>query len=455
MPFNPFKKSIREPLTPEDLQALIADSVAEGYFVEYKGTLPASNKIAKSIASFANSYGGWYIVGVTTDGHNVAQNMPGFSLDDCHDPIASLRDSIRSGIDPVPVFFSQVVTLAPKQAVLVVYVPAEQDTPFITKDGRIYRRVSDSSEPIPETQRLVVDRLAEQGRDHARAFQQFCRDPRTFSKGETSTPWVNIFLSPYPPEMIERFEITSQDGLERLLKRSRTPIPLVSEDEKESRPLGNVPFQQGRAMLNSVFLKQINPNANQVIQNSLSMELFDDGRARFFIPLQTMKVIDGETVSSEVRSRQARVVLEELLRQDNDLYLAKFFDLTSLWKIVLTLANFYLDWMKDDLSLIHNFRAVLHGKELWRTVAFVDDDRWAEHVRTFHLPIMANKEVEIPEERREGFLIDINESPKALWSVLLPLVGLMFGLPIETLQELIATFKADTLNEHDSCKLCN
>ena len=58
MPFNPFKKSIREPLTPEDLEMLIIDSVSEGYFVEYKGFLPVSKKIAKSIASFANTYGG-------------------------------------------------------------------------------------------------------------------------------------------------------------------------------------------------------------------------------------------------------------------------------------------------------------------------------------------------------------------------------------------------------------
>ena len=119
MPFSPFKKSISDPLTSEDLQLLISSSVAEGYFVEYKGVLLAPNKIAKSIASFANTYGGWYIVGVTTDGHNVAQHIVGFSLDDCHDPIASLRDSIRSGIDPIPVFFSQVVTIAPRRAVLL------------------------------------------------------------------------------------------------------------------------------------------------------------------------------------------------------------------------------------------------------------------------------------------------------------------------------------------------
>src|SRR5260370_35736646 len=150
MRFSHVKKSLRQCLTPDDLQVLGSDSVSEGYFVEYKGILPAATKIAKSIASFANTYGGWYIVGVTTDGHHVAQRIPGFSLDDCHDPIASLRDSIRSGVDPVPVFFPQVVTLAPKRALLAVYVPGEQDTTFITTSGCTCLRVSDRSDPLPE-----------------------------------------------------------------------------------------------------------------------------------------------------------------------------------------------------------------------------------------------------------------------------------------------------------------
>ena len=66
-----------------------------------------------------------------------------------------------------------------------------------------------------------------------------------------------------------------------------------------------------------------------------------------------------------------------------------------------------------------------------------------------NLPIMANNEVKIPEERREGAVIDIDVSPTSLWGTLLPLIGLMFGFPIETLKELIATFTADTINEHD------
>jgi hypothetical protein len=97
---------------------------------------------------------------------------------------------------------------------------------------------------------------------------------------------------------------------------------------EETVILGNLPFQQGRITFNSVILKQINTGNNQITQNSISIELFDDGRARFFTPLRTIKITDGEKVLSEVKSRQVRAVLEDYLRQDTDLYLAKFFDLT-------------------------------------------------------------------------------------------------------------------------------
>ena len=67
MPFNPFTKEIHEPLAIDDLSELITRKVAEGLYVEYKSTFQSNEKTARSIASFANSYGGWYIVGIEAE----------------------------------------------------------------------------------------------------------------------------------------------------------------------------------------------------------------------------------------------------------------------------------------------------------------------------------------------------------------------------------------------------
>ena len=59
--YNPFSKHLDD-LEPSDLSIL--RDVAEGWYVEYKIAVPSPNSIAKSISSFANTYGGWLFYGV-------------------------------------------------------------------------------------------------------------------------------------------------------------------------------------------------------------------------------------------------------------------------------------------------------------------------------------------------------------------------------------------------------
>ncbi|GHU52304.1 hypothetical protein FACS1894200_12850 [Spirochaetia bacterium] len=73
--FNPFGKNLKD-IQENDLQNL--HTVSEGWYIEYKSILPDSKKIAKSIASFANSYGGLYLIGVVADKQtNCAVEFPG------------------------------------------------------------------------------------------------------------------------------------------------------------------------------------------------------------------------------------------------------------------------------------------------------------------------------------------------------------------------------------------
>ena len=62
--FNPFGNTQLRDLTEADLQTLISNQVAEGYTVEYKEIPPDNKKIGRTLASFANTLGGWFIIGV-------------------------------------------------------------------------------------------------------------------------------------------------------------------------------------------------------------------------------------------------------------------------------------------------------------------------------------------------------------------------------------------------------
>lgn len=442
MAYTPFEKLLGEPLSEDDLQVLIINEVAEGYYVEYKGRMPEPKKIGKSIAAFANTYGGWYIVGVKTNAHNVAELIDGFNLTDCHDPIATVRDSIRAHIDPIPIFYPQVVHLKTSDVVLVVYVPGEQDTPFITKDGRIYRRVADSSEPVYEKDRYALDRLVEQGHKHADNFARFCCDPRTFAKGGEERSWVNIFLSPYPSGLIEKWDIVSAVGLEKLLQRSREPLDLFPMKGNKALGRGHMPFDIAQiATSQSVILRQT--TRARVAFNSMTVELFVDGRARFFLPLIQKNVFEAGFVSKTLQSDKVKEVLQHLLRttpgQESSLEHTHFFDIFSLWSSILVLLNFYLDWLGSDRLLITEMRTAIRCNEVWRAVPFADRDEWGDHVEKFGLPLVMTSTVAMPDVLEQSMIVPLEDAESSLWVKLLLVVGMAFGLPGETLTALIAT----------------
>jgi Putative DNA-binding domain len=441
MAYTPFEKSLDESLSEEDLQVLITNAVAEGYYIEYKRQMLEPKKIGKSIAAFANTYGGWHIVGVHTDAHNVATQVNGFSLADCRDPIATLRDSIRQHINPVPVFYPQVVSLRTGTVVLVVYVPGEQDTPFITSDGRVYRRVSDRSDPMYENDRYALDRLVEQGRKHMDRFARFCRDPRTFAPSGEEKSWVNVFLSPYPSGLIEKWDILSMAGLEKLLQRSRESLDLFPTAGKKALGAGNIPFDIAQVTSQSVILRQVTPS--RATFNSLAIELFVDGRARFFLPLSKKNIFEAGFISNALQSKKAKEALQRLLQDPSGtvypLEYAHFFDISPLWTSILVLLNFYLDWLGNDRLLATEVRTALRCSGVWRTIPFVDKDEWGDYIEKFGLPVMLTDEMTVPETLEQGRIVPLEDAESSLWVALLLMVGMVFGLPGELLVPLITT----------------
>lgn len=310
MPYNPFDTPIGNVLKPSDLQDLVKLTVAEGYYVEYKSELQKNERIGRSIASFANTYGGWYIIGVKTDAHNVAIEVRGFSLLSCHDPISKVRDVVKSHIDPTPIFYPQVVSLGEDKAVLVVYVPDGQDTPFISKDGRIYRRVSDSSDPILETNRYTVDKLYENGREIRRHFEELCCDKRSFSQAQDGQGWVSLFLSPYPLGIVEKPNLWSNKGIQELLELSQRPLKIFNESGEVT---GNLPFNSAQPTFQSVILRQT--QLEHLAFNSLEIELFNDGQAKLFIPLQYLSSLEDWNLDSNFFTNQTSLELNFKSRQ--------------------------------------------------------------------------------------------------------------------------------------------
>jgi len=224
MTFTPFDKAFHDLDLPA-LSTLVANKVAEGYWVEYKTTFPTNIKIAHSVASFANTAGGWYFVGVKSDPKtNEAIAIPGFSTVDYPDPVSKMREVVKSSIDPIPLFHTKLIPIDALSAILAVFIPDHQQTPFITRDGRIYRRNADSSDPVRETDRHSLDRLIDQGRVPAAQFENFCVDPRGFTQTEIRA-WAKIYIDPHSVQPTEPFpDRFSSNELEGLRRRASSVV---------------------------------------------------------------------------------------------------------------------------------------------------------------------------------------------------------------------------------------
>ncbi len=427
MAYNPFNKPI-EDLHVTDLDVLKTDQVAEGYWVEYKRDFPSNDKIAKSVASFANTYGGWYFIGVEADKkQNTVTDICGFSLASVPDPISTTRDIIKSHIDPIPVFRSKLIRLNDDRAVLVVHVPDDQETPFITRDGRIYRRVSDASDPVPETNRYAVDRLVDQGQEVSKKFTEFCRDERTFSKAEKGQAWLNIFLSPYPLGTIDKLDDISTDGIKRLKHLSQEPLEVAIASDARRLKIGTVTsqFNFGQIALGSVVLRQATQAAE--VFNQPTAELFHDGKAKFLMPLAHIQ--DIEQVMRSSVSNQAIDALREVLRKRDNLSLLHFLDMANLCSAVIFSLGFYQAWLGRDMEKVR-IRAAMVLKGLWRTVPFCDTDLWGEYVRNCGLPVLHQDIVKIPKDISRGFFFDLEEEG-TFWLTGCGVLCVALGFPIE------------------------
>ena len=429
MPYNPFDKPLGT-LTPDDLQLLVERQVAEGYFVEYKSQFPSNQKVARSVASFANAYGGWYIIGVKANTQNQAQEICGFDLKITPDPISKVRDIVKSHTSPIPLFHQQMVTLPDERVVLLVYVPGDQDTPFITNDGRIYRRNNDSSDPVPENDRHTIDKLVEAGRRSDDEFAAFCQDDRTFSNSEDGMAWLRIFLS-HPRGVIAKTDIILNADLQARLERTKFPVDIVGRETTWFS--STIPFNVAQPRFRSVVLRHV--ETHRLAFNSFEMELFVDGRAKFFIPLSYFGGLGLHTPTG-ICSERVQAVFQMMAGDDPQKKTAHlhFLDVARMWLVVAWCLGYYYDWIGTNNRLFETrIAASLDG--VWRSVPFFDSDEWAAQVEKSGLPVMGRDAVSIPDP--PGGTVWLGETFNLRWLIFCHMIGFALGLPYEISEDII------------------
>lgn len=157
--YNPFANAKGNPLDIKDIHfrhLSVLKDIDEGYSIEYKANFSdtVKNKIASIITSFANSDGGWLILGIEDKSHELISFQK--PRTDISQTISQLLKSYTS---PLPIFESKYVSnpKAKNEGVVIVKVPAGRFPPYVA-NGTIYVRNGSSKEPI-KSDRATIDLL--------------------------------------------------------------------------------------------------------------------------------------------------------------------------------------------------------------------------------------------------------------------------------------------------------
>lgn len=272
------------------LRALIAQG--EPLFVERKVATPRDG-LGPTVASFANTLGGWLLLGIADQG-----GVRGFTEHGRSDLQDHLRHKLRNEVDPLPPFLARSFELDGK-TIGVVRVIESSDTPHIVRrTGALYIREPGGKQPIRDHQTLMsLARRGAEARDEAakrlRELPMIGEALRTPERLPDDRIWTS------PPE-----------------PGDRPPLPPVLEMIVVAAPLTVSPAFADRALAESTVtwssetvkrlweraLDQLGPHRGEieVYQRGFAIEGVQRGSQR----LVTLAVDSGGVVAARTAQRR-------------------------------------------------------------------------------------------------------------------------------------------------------
>ena len=444
MRYTPFEKDI-ENVDPPELKSLT--SVYEGWYVEYKSQAPTARVLAKSLASFANQFGGWVFLGVDEDSPSgSAGAFPGILNEDVPQVLESIRNAAKDLIRPVVEYRERVfpgpikeIELDSSRSLIAFYVPEGPTTPYVHNDGRIYIRVGDSSSPVFARDRATFDMLFRRGENKRRLLESQTDKIPEISEEERNTPYLHLAILSDPYENLGHWYAGSFSEFSELMGRD-----LLRFD--------------------NVFTTQNGYVARQVLGNNrylrmLTWEFLRKGHSFVTLPIpllspaslgNTIDVAgkDNPTLGYSVDVSVGKAFLEIVAQKG--LAGCTILDLTHA-------ANFILAIFKRHRTIMRHagVNAPLYVKSrienVWRTIPYVNLPVYLEHVRKYDIPLVQWDGFELPPRSSSSPCIlfperddvpeetepDTEQGPVNLWLGVMEALGVPMDFLAQNASELV------------------
>ena len=378
MRYTPFDKELQA-LSTDDLASL--HDVHEGWYVEYKSAMISHRSLAKSLSSFANQYGGWLFLGVFEDSpSHTAQGFPGLPTSQVPDALESLRNASKDLLQP-PVFYTTRVfhgpiasiNLGADHSLVVVSIPQGPNPPYLHNDGRIYRRIADSSNPAQETDRGVLDLLVERGnRANTRLADRISRSPPV-SRGEENQPYIHLSI------FSDRYETMGHWYDKGLVEFT------------DIMGGGMLPFDNIFSTSEGYAARQAANNPQNA--RTLTWEFSRHCHSFVTLPIPLLSDIKDPAwnqyaIGEEFLSKLARDGMEY----------QTILDLSPLFQIYMSIMIRH-----RCLALAANVKGPFHIKahleNVWRTVPFIDLPEYLIHTMNYGFPLVQEDPIFVPSGR--------------------------------------------------------
>ncbi len=394
--YSPFEKYFDE-ITTNDLKIL--SSVAEGWYVEYKQEVPNANAIAKSVTAFSNTYGGWLFYGIAEKSKDdaVAGAFPGIACEDADAALQRIRQAVANHAQPSP-YFRVKALMGPLEAiglpegrcVIMAQVPWGPEAPYIHKDGRIYRRVGDGSEPRPENDRFILDQLWSRSVKITQEHADWIGRELETSKAEENAAYVRLFL-------IADFWGDHSSMNDISLRRVREIMSDVNGDY-------TIPFENVYLTAGGFICRQIADNDPEKL--GLTWKLGGNFKSEVVIPLSKFR---GNSLNDLSHWFEGYDHIARFLKLcETQRYLRPtIIDLNVLLFVLLGIARIQTVLTKEFGWTAPVF-AKMEISGIWRTIPFVDTSYLLNEYEKHGIPLGLRDKITIHAGTDQGSFIELN-----------------------------------------------
>ena len=394
--YSPFEKGFEE-IEADDLEVL--KEVNEGWYIEYKQAVPKSPAIAKAISAFANSYGGWIFYGIKEQSkeNSVAGDFCGIETSDLDPALQRIRQAVAN-MSPACHFETKVlhgpcekIGLQNGRSILCVVVPQSIEAPHVHSGGYIYRRVSDGSEPLPETDRYIIEKLFDRSKKTILSFKKWHEKDPEFSKTESKSPFLRIMIAPNLwgiPRSNFEFKLST---IKEVLGAKEGRSICLPFDTIYPRSGGFI----ARQCLN-----------NNPIDLSTTWDLASNLTSDITIPLSWREGSIYEILEYLVGYTHATNFINKLA--DSKIEHTRVVDLNVIHQVLQGIIGAQRD-LQRKAGWPLSFHIKIKLLNVWRTIPFLDTDFFLETIENNGIPMCLTSEATSPQGHHPETFFNVKE----------------------------------------------